>query len=585
MKNFKAFIFTVDAVFALVVASAAASILLYMNFVFPAGAQIPTLQAQSLLQGAMSLKLGNALASGIVPKQYMTPFMLNGANGSAIARFNNSRQSYVQVINSPYLQLGTLTITGWVNFSGPAASTYDWMVAKKNAWGVGACGAALNPCFINWLTTNTYSSPNSLSRGTWYFMTAVITPTSESVYVNGTLTLSDPLGVENQGTGGMQIGYGNVAGQFLNGSATNIQIYNTTLSAANITALYNGGIYSTPIDIDHLVGWWPLNGNPNDYGVHGLESVATNVVYTNTYYIPFFGYNISTNASVLSSIARLYTNGGGGFSSILLRGLENSSNAGIMIGNTFGPSVSGFATFNPALGSRITNINVRGINTTTGGYNTVSFWMRWNGTAGIPFGFSAYDLYFGSGCLGFSTGAGDVYGTSFTPLIKKWVFVTAEFYNGAYTGNSLLYLNGVPQTLTQCAAPASSGGATNSIYVSGWGLTGNYYNGSITNVQIYNTTLSAVQAQHLYQEGIGGAPVNTQNLVMWWPLEGNSRDYSGRYEDGIPSNVAYGSSAYLPATLQNAYQISRAAVPMAVDRFGNSERILSIYNVSVLEWR
>jgi hypothetical protein len=68
------------------------------------------------------------------------------------------------------------------------------------------------------------------------------------------------------------------------------------------------------------------------------------------------------------------------------------------------------------------------------------------------------------------------------------------------------------------------------------------FNGLIANVQIYNTSLSANEVQALYQEGIGGAPIDLHNLVGWWPLNGNANDYSGNGNNGVPANVVYTSS-------------------------------------------
>ncbi len=67
-------------------------------------------------------------------------------------------------------------------------------------------------------------------------------------------------------------------------------------------------------------------------------------------------------------------------------------------------------------------------------------------------------------------------------------------------------------------------------------------NSSIADIQVYNTSLSAAEAQALYQEGIGGAPVRPQNIVGWWPLNSNSNDYSGNNNNGrIVSNVGFSS--------------------------------------------
>ena len=66
------------------------------------------------------------------------------------------------------------------------------------------------------------------------------------------------------------------------------------------------------------------------------------------------------------------------------------------------------------------------------------------------------------------------------------------------------------------------------------------FNGTMSNVQLYNGSLSANDILSLYQEGIGGAPINLENLVGWWPLNGNANDYSGNNNNGkTASNDIY----------------------------------------------
>ena len=72
-----------------------------------------------------------------------------------------------------------------------------------------------------------------------------------------------------------------------------------------------------------------------------------------------------------------------------------------------------------------------------------------------------------------------------------------------------------------------------------------YYNNSIANVQIYNAALTPQEIQYLYQEGIGGAPIDLQHLVGWWPLNGNANDYSGNGNNGqINGGVTFVSNWY-----------------------------------------
>ncbi|MEM0201797.1 MAG: hypothetical protein QXR73_01295 [Candidatus Micrarchaeaceae archaeon] len=42
----------------------------------------------------------------------------------------------------------------------------------------------------------------------------------------------------------------------------------------------------------------------------------------------------------------------------------------------------------------------------------------------------------------------------------------------------------------------------------------------------------------------GGAPIDLQNLVGWWPLNGNANDYSGNGNNGVPSNVMFVGNWY-----------------------------------------
>ena len=71
---------------------------------------------------------------------------------------------------------------------------------------------------------------------------------------------------------------------------------------------------------------------------------------------------------------------------------------------------------------------------------------------------------------------------------------------------------------------------------------GNPFVGYISNVQLYNSSLSSSQLQALYYEGIGGKPINLVNLTAWWPLNGNAHDYSGNADNGTAVGVTYTSA-------------------------------------------
>ncbi len=67
------------------------------------------------------------------------------------------------------------------------------------------------------------------------------------------------------------------------GHLANVQVYNTSLSAAEVQALYMEGIGGAPIKPANVTGWWPLNGDANDYSGNNNNGQSTNVQYTNTW--------------------------------------------------------------------------------------------------------------------------------------------------------------------------------------------------------------------------------------------------------------------------------------------------------------
>ena len=193
------------------------------------------------------------------------------------------------------------------------------------------------------------------------------------------------------------------------------------------------------------------------------------------------------------------------------------------------------------------NASISGINTSTRGINTAVFWMYWNGTLNeSPLGFEGYFLWISPNkCFGFTTGNGDNYGISASGIANRWVMVAAEFYNGPYATNSTLYINGQQAGATQCLGSAHTGMAKTDFLIGS--STGSKYKftGVLTNIQLYNTSLSASDIKELYEEGIGGKPIDLQHLVAWWPLNGNANDYSGFFDNlntSTKCSISYSTS-------------------------------------------
>jgi hypothetical protein len=77
------------------------------------------------------------------------------------------------------------------------------------------------------------------------------------------------------------------------------------------------------------------------------------------------------------------------------------------------------------------------------------------------------------------------------------------------------------------------------------------FTGMMSNIQLYNITLSGAQAEALYLSGIGSSPISPSFTVGWWPLNGNGADYSINKQDGVLYNISFATNwagSYTPPT-------------------------------------
>jgi len=139
-------------------------------------------------------------------------------------------------------------------------------------------------------------------------------------------------------------------------------------------------------------------------------------------------------------------------------------------------------------------------------------------------------------------GSCDDTSTSLTPNLNSWNFVAVSYNGGSQAS---IYLNDEEQTVSWSSSVTCDSTTCTSAFIGGAsGWWGGLFSGTIANVQTYNTSLSANEIQALYQEGIGGAPIDLQHLVAWWPLNGNAKDYSGNGYNGQTTNVNFVSNWY-----------------------------------------
>lgn len=309
------------------------------------------------------------------------------------------------------------------------------------------------------------------------------------------------------------------------------------------------------------------------------------------------GYKPRQGDSILQTIATMYLTKDGARADQFLANLYNttSTNVGIFINNTFGPSerVASFGGVD-SCGAGYTSSPINNLPN-----YTIAAWVyptsRASGVTaiyseGIPA--ETYLFYLSStGALttaewNVNTGGNWVTSSSsYIIPLNKWSFVAMSMNKGGTnTGTAVFYNNGQSQQ-TSGQKESNSGShylgiGCNIGYLSSQGAAD--FNGIIADLQIYNGTLSSAQVQTLYSQGPYGVPANKGKLAAWWPLLGNMNDYGPNSYTAIPSsNVVYVPANYMPLSLQNSYQVSRASIPLSL----NVNGINNIYNVSVVVWR
>lgn len=128
---------------------------------------------------------------------------------------------------------------------------------------------------------------------------------------------------------------------------------------------------------------------------------------------------------------------------------------------------------------------------------------------------------------------------------NRWVFVSAT-YNES-NGTAAVYINNT--LFSHATITKKSFLTTNSATIGAdiWPSGSVYsFNGLVTNVQLYDAPLPSAEMTNLYREGIGGDPIDLLYLVGWWPLNGDSIDYSGNGNNGVAYNLTGTASYTIP---------------------------------------
>jgi hypothetical protein len=447
---------------------------------------------------------GNAYNIGWLSATPVSAAIFNGVN------------AYINVTSSSSLSPTTyISAFAWINPSSQSTA----IIQKQGSYGmkIGVNGAALGQfAGYVWGTTGVCSSyPFALNPGTWYFVGFTFNGTIVKEYVNGNFYCSVAYsGSIPTSTSPLAFGGPGDTDGYIKGFLANVQIYNTVLAPQQIQQLYSQGINSPPIPNAGLVGWWPLQGNANDYSSYNNNGIIYNAIFVPINVTQVSNLNISSSPII---------------SQFPVVGKFNGVNSYIEVPNSQSLSISG------------NQITMEAWIYPTS-YPTEGIIFNKEGTyewAITPSGTIKWAIR--------NTNPGWVWiDTGLKAPLNTWTHFVITYDSTKV----VTYKNGGLQIHTYLAN-GNIQPNTNALRIGARGAPsspGSFFNGSIANVQIYSTALTPQQIQQLYSQGINSPPIPNAGLVGWWPLQGNANDYSSYGNNGTISNVGFVRSnySYLP---------------------------------------
>jgi hypothetical protein len=199
---------------------------------------------------------------------------------------------YVSIDDATGLTInGDVTISLWFRSASlPGSAAFDYMFSLSDGQSlngqdraIGIRGTGSDAQIVG----NTYGSGwntpftnTSVAVDTWCHVAAIFTSGSVQIYFNGvdkgskSVTTID-LEYNETVIGGMKYSGAN----YFNGFIDEVSVFNSALSASNVTAIYNSG---QPADLTSLspVGWWRLGDGTGDTDSGGGAPANTDTIGT-----------------------------------------------------------------------------------------------------------------------------------------------------------------------------------------------------------------------------------------------------------------------------------------------------------------
>ncbi len=209
-----------------------------------------------------------------------------------VMQFNAQRTTNLTVSKTGATKGNQFTWVYWARILGPSLEISDGVLMAQSWTTMQGCGVTVGSEVLEVQANAIPSVSNSIAcsslGGKWIQYAATYNGAIATMYINGqwagAFAVSDNIAAGATTVGGSDAVYSSYNAFAFNGMIANVQIYNTSLSGNDVATLYMNGIGADPISIRNLVGWWPLNGNANDYSGNGYTGISANVVYNSNWY-------------------------------------------------------------------------------------------------------------------------------------------------------------------------------------------------------------------------------------------------------------------------------------------------------------
>jgi len=389
-----------------------------------------------------------------------------------VANFTPSSPTYVEVPPSDVLldiaRNNSFTVSAWVYYRGPSTQP-ETIINDINRTANSGFSLYINKTGDLSLEIGNYpvfsNKTISIPKDKWTFVTAEynFNTGSERLFENDLLINSSTaafLPITQYSP--YYIGYNSsFYPDGFNGSIANLQLYADELKSYQVAELYKNGMASAPLGGSNLIAWFTLDNTTEDYGYNTtvIDSFS-NVRFTSAVF-----------SKHINSRPYLFLNGSSGANSAKI-----NSTIGYWLGTNHNFTV--VAWFNsPHNGGPIVGISApNGWNMPFVSMNRTGYIFGWvYNTGSIPFEGSFNTTYF-----------------------------AALTYNSGSPGVGTFYIDGgeVGSSIGEYSSSGVEDYLTTSIPGTRPPNTPENFTGTISDIQIYNSTLNGTEIEQLYEQGL-----------------------------------------------------------------------------------